>query len=163
MGIAQCYAKRMKCVATANQGKGIKMAISFNNALGVHEQALLLRDQRSQVIATNIANSDTPGYKSRDLDFSNVLKQRMGLSNGDITLRTSHARHISDSSVSLGTGPVSEDALMYRTPVQPSLDGNTVDEQLENANFAKNAMQHQASFQFLNGKFAGLKKALRGE
>ena len=139
------------------------MTISFNNALGVHEQALLLRGQRSQVIATNIANSDTPGYKARDLDFASVLKQRMGLDSSTLTLRTSNARHISDPSVSVGNGPVSEEALMYRTPLQPSLDGNTVDEQLENANFARNALEHQASFQFLNGKFSGMMKALRGE
>ena len=57
----------------------------------------------------------------------------------------------------------SDDELLYRTPAQPSLDGNTVDEQLENAAFARNALEHQASFQFLNGKFTGLIKALRGE
>ncbi|MDX1489653.1 MAG: flagellar basal body rod protein FlgB [Pseudohongiellaceae bacterium] len=136
------------------------MAISFSNALGVHEQALLLRDQRSSIIASNIANSDTPGYKARDFDFAAVLQQRMGMGGDSNTLElaTSSERHIGAAEQG-----ISDDMLLYRTPLQPSLDGNTVDEQLENAAFARNALEHQASFQFLNGKFTGLIKALRGE
>lgn len=134
------------------------MAISFSNALGVHEQALMLRDQRSAIIASNIANSDTPGYKARDFDFASVLKERMGMGGDTLELATSSSGHIGSPSNS-----ISDDMLLYRTPLQPSLDGNTVDEQLENAAFARNALDHQASFQFLNGKFTGLIKALRGE
>ena len=131
------------------------MAISFSNALGIHEQALQLRDQRSQLLASNIANSDTPGYKARDIDFREVLRdasERQSLS-----LHASHARHIGFND----GGPQAE--AQYRVPLQPSVDGNTVDEQIENAAFARNALEHQASFQFLNGKFTGLMKALRGE
>jgi len=142
--------------------EGNTMAISFSDALGVHEQALVLRSQRTQIIATNIANSDTPGYKARDMDFASVLRDRMGMSSDTISLRTTNSRHIADQN-GTGTGMVNEDTLLYRTPLQPSLDGNTVDEQLENANFARNALEHQASFQFLNGKFSGMIKALRGE
>lgn len=134
------------------------MTISFSNALGVHEQALLLRDERSQILATNIANSDTPGYKARDIDFATVLKQRMGMQWGEMTISTSNPRHIGRPA-----GAMNEGELLYRTPLQPSIDGNTVDEQIENASFARNALEHQASFQFLNGKFAGMMKALRGE
>lgn len=131
------------------------MAISFENALGVHERALLMRDKRTAIIANNIANADTPGFKSRDLDFKAALAKQGGLNTG--SLETSNPRHISTSS------PATEVNLSYRTATQPSLDGNTVDEQLENAAFARNAIEHQASFQFLNGKFTGLVKALRGE
>jgi len=131
------------------------MAINFSNALGVHEQALYLRDQRSQVLATNIANADTPGFKARDIDFRDAL--RSAAERRDISLRTSHARHISLGSTHNGVEP------LYRVPQQASVDGNTVDEQQENAAFARNALEHQASFQFLNGKFMGLLKALRGE
>jgi flagellar basal-body rod protein FlgB len=134
------------------------MAISFSSALGVHEQALLLRDQRSAVIASNIANTDTPGYKARDFDFASVLQERMGMGSDSLTLATTNSGHIGFQEQGLR-----EDSLMYRTPLQPSLDGNTVDEQIENAAFARNALDHQASFQFLNGKFTGLIKALRGE
>lgn len=144
------------------------MTINFSNALGVHEQALLLRDQRSTILASNIANTDTPGYKARDFDFASVLRDRMGMGAEEgvsgsgsaprLALQTSSAGHISNT-----VSTFSDDNLLYRTPAQPSLDGNTVDEQLENAAFARNALEHQASFQFLNGKFTGLIKALRGE
>lgn len=136
------------------------MSINFTTALGVHEQALLLRDQRTALLASNIANVDTPGYKSRDFDFASVLRSRMGMSGADAALpmQGTHNRHIVAS-----TATLNDDTLMYRVPLQPSLDGNTVDEQLENAAFARNALDHQASFQFLNGKFTGLMKALRGE
>ena len=144
------------------------MTINFSNALGVHEQALMLRDQRSTILASNIANTDTPGFKARDFDFASVLRDRMGMGSEEglagsgsaprLALQTSSGRHISNM-----VSTFSDDELLYRTPAQPSLDGNTVDEQLENAAFARNALEHQASFQFLNGKFTGLIKALRGE
>jgi flagellar basal-body rod protein FlgB len=141
------------------------MTINFSNALGVHAQALMLR---STILASNIANTDTPGYKARDFDFASVLRDRMGMGSEEglagsgsaprLALQTSSGRHISNT-----VSTFSDDELLYRTPAQPSLDGNTVDEQLENAAFARNALEHQASFQFLNGKFTGLIKALRGE
>jgi flagellar basal-body rod protein FlgB len=134
------------------------MTISFSNALGVHEQALLLRGERSQIIATNIANANTPGFKARDMDFASVLQQRLGRQWGEMNLQVSNPRHISGPSDAM-----TDASLLYRRPLQPSIDGNTVDEQIENANFARNALDHQASFQFLNGKFAGMMKALRGE
>ena len=132
------------------------MAISFKNALGIHEQALVLRNQRTQVLANNIANVDTPGYKARDINFEQVLQQHAD-SAQRAGLRTTSTRHLGGNSA-----PV-QVTLSDRVVTQPSLDGNTVDEQFENAAFAKNSLAHQASFQFLNGKFTGLMKALRGE
>jgi len=132
------------------------MTISFENALGIHEKALTLRNKRTAVIANNIANADTPGFKARDMDFKAVLSGH-GEAKGSKGLMTSNSRHIASSS------PATEVSLSYRVPSQASLDGNTVDEQQENAAFAKNAIEHQASFQFLNGKFTGLSKAIRGE
>ncbi|MDT8428269.1 MAG: flagellar basal body rod protein FlgB [Pseudomonadales bacterium] len=131
------------------------MTINFQNALGVHEQALLLRDKRTELLAANIANADTPGYKARDIDFRAVLNNRLGLEQG-LSLRSTHAGH-------LAAGRMDQPGLSYRVPLQPSPDGNTVDEQVENAAFARNALEHQASFEFLNDRFAGLIKALRGE
>lgn len=128
------------------------MAISFDSALGIHQQALLLREKRSQVIANNIANADTPGFKARDIDFEAVLKQHQSrLSQG------------LESTASVDTVTLSSDQLLYRNPLQASMDGNTVDPQQENAAFAENALRHQASFQFLNGKFTGMMKALKGD
>lgn len=131
------------------------MAINFSNALGIHEQALHMRDRRSQVLATNIANADTPGFKARDIDFRDALRAASNRRN--MSLSTSHPGHIGLST------DTSSPELLYRVPQQASVDGNTVDEQQENAAFARNALEHQASFVFLNGKFAGLMKALRGE
>ena len=122
----------------------------------MHEKALTLRNKRTAVIANNIANADPPGFKARDMDFKAVLSGH-GEAKGSKRLMTSNSRHIGSSN------PATEVSLSYRVPTQASLDGNTVDEQQENAAFAKNAIEHQASFQFLNGKFTGLIKALRGE
>ena len=133
------------------------MAISFSKALGLHEQALMLRNQRTALLADNIANASTPGYKARDLDFRQVLAEAGGAGGRGVDVRRTHQRHIE------GTGGGSRADVLYRVPAQPSLDGNTVDEQVENAIFARHALEHQASFQFLNGKFVGLMKALRGE
>lgn len=131
------------------------MAINFQNALGMHEQALLLRGKRTELLAANIANADTPGYKARDIDFRTVLNNSLGREQG-VALRSTHLAH-------LDAGVSDQPGLSYRVPLQPSPDGNTVDEQIENAAFARNALEHQASFEFLNDRFAGLIKALRGE
>ena len=129
------------------------MAINFNNALGIHEQALQFKVKRSEVLANNLINADTPNFKARDIDFQTVLKgQQAGA-----RLQATHSRHIAPSSLAF------EPQLLYRNPLQPSLDGNTVDEQVEMTRFAKNTMDFQASFQFLNGRFKGLKNAIRGD
>ena len=132
------------------------MAINFTNALGIHEQALILRTQRTTLLANNIANASTPGYKARDIDFQALLTQA-GHSPQRVDVATTHQRHIGG----LMGGVAAE--VLFRVPNQASVDGNTVDEQIENAAFARNALEHQASFQFLNSKFTGLMKALRGE
>ena len=132
------------------------MAINFSNALGMHEQSLMLRNQRTALLANNIANANTPGFRARDIDFAAALAQATG-HRRDVDIKRTHQRHI-------GSQIGSQSAeLLYRVPSQPSLDGNTVDEQIENAAFARNAIEHQASFQFLNSKFTGLQKALKGE
>ena len=133
------------------------MAINFNNALGVHEQAVNLRIQRAEVLANNLANADTPGFKARDIDFRAALGAAEAESQGLAMARTND-RHI-DTAAAMSERA----ALMYRNPDQPSLDGNTVDGQQEQARFMRNAMDFQASFQFLNSKFTGLSKAITGE
>jgi flagellar basal-body rod protein FlgB len=131
------------------------MAINFDNALGIHESALTTRISRAEVLANNIANADTPGFKARDIDFKAALSQAQSDS---LPLAGSNSRHIDTNAV------MSERAqLMYRNPQQPSLDGNTVDAQQEQARYMRNAMDYQASFQFLNSKFSGLMKAIKGQ
>jgi flagellar basal-body rod protein FlgB len=136
------------------------MSINFDKALGIHEKALSFRAQRAEVLANNITNADTPNYKARDLDFSSVLAAQSEKSqNGTFSLATTNSRHIEAENVdSEGDG-----TLLYRTPSQPSLDQNTVDAQVEQANYAQNSVGFQASFTLLNSKFKGLVAALRGE
>ncbi len=135
------------------------MSISFDKALGIHEKALSFRAQRAEVLANNIANADTPHYKARDLEFSSVLATQMEPSKGaTFSLNRTQGRHIDGEGVSF-----SEAALQYRTPHHPSIDGNTVDAQIEQASYAQNAVDFQASFTFLSSKFKGLMSALRGE
>ena len=133
---------------------GVNMAISFQAALGIHEQALHVRAKRAEVLANNLINADTPNFKARDIDFKSVLKGQVNMNS---QMQATHSRHIGSSS------SMFEPELMYRNSLQPSLDGNTVDEQVEMSRFAQNTLDFQASFQFLNGKFKGLKSAIKGE
>lgn len=129
------------------------MSINFDKALGIHPQALALREKRGELLAANLANADTPGYKARDLDFKAVFKQNLQLTQ---TLERTQANHL----------PIQrslETQAMYRNPNQASLDGNTVEANVEQAKYAENAVQYQASLQFLNNKFSGLMLALRGQ
>lgn len=132
------------------------MAISFDNALGVHEQALKLRVKRAEVLSSNLANADTPGYKARDFDFQQALASQMGGGKNG-TIKTTHSGHIGGGDAFGGI------EMQYRVPMQPSIDGNTVEEQVEQAEFTKNSLEFQASFTFLNSRFTGIKKALTGE
>jgi len=135
------------------------MSISFSNALGIHEQALELRVKRAEVLANNLANADTPGFKARDIDFKAALGNQMASQGMEKTLdmAATNGKHLPHGQFG---GP---DDLLYRTPSQPSMDGNTVDTQEEMAEFMKNSMQYQSSFQFLNGKFKSITSAIRGD
>ncbi len=139
------------------------MAISFGSALGIHEQALYLREQRTAVLANNLANADTPNFKARDVDFSSIL-QRSGdaLSQSTSSLRAGQPRRTNDRHLSLGDDEGNSD-LLYRTPSQPSIDGNTVEEHGEMARFAKNSQDFEASLYFLNARFKGLQTAIKGD
>jgi flagellar basal-body rod protein FlgB len=135
------------------------MSISFDKALGIHEKALGFRAQRAEVLANNIANADTPHYKARDLDFAAVLAEQNEKQGGKtFGLSRTDSQHIAADGIQLA-----DPALRFRTPFHPSIDQNSVDMQQEQANYAENAVQFQASFTFLNSKFKGLVGALRGE
>jgi flagellar basal-body rod protein FlgB len=125
----------------------------MDSILGVHEAALLYRARRMEVLAGNLANADTPNFKARDLDFAAVLDDRLAAAR---TLTTTDARHLRVDA------PVAHDELKYRIPHQPSLDGNTVEADLELARYAENAVSYQASLLFASGKIATLRTALTG-
>ena len=130
-------------------------AINFSNALGIHEPALYLRSRRAEVLSNNLANADTPNFKARDIDFNALLEQATAGQGGEQPVRTNKAH------LSLVDGANGD--LLYRTPSQPSIDGNTVEEHAEMARFAKNGQDFEASLYFLNSKFRGLQSAIRGE
>lgn len=136
------------------------MAINFDKALGIHEQALMLRAQRNGILATNIANADTPNYKARDIDFRAALASASGGSSSTLSLQTTEPGHLPADGGN-GLSPLGAQ-LQYRLPQQRSLDGNTVETHIEEAAYADNAVRYQASLQFLGGKFASLKSAITG-
>jgi flagellar basal-body rod protein FlgB len=131
-----------------------KMSVGFKQALGIHPLALNVRDRRTEVLASNLANADTPGYKARDLDFRAVLN---GVRSDHLPLATTHPEHRQPPALSQDSG------VLYRVPAQPSLDGNTVESEQEHIRYAENALQYQATLRFLGDDFAGLKTAITGQ
>ena len=135
------------------------MSISFDKALGIPQKAGGFRAQRAEVLANNIANADTPNYKARDMDFASVLAAESDKQqSGRFSLERTNSRHIEAEGLAMA-----DDTLKYRTPLQPSIDQNTVDAQIEQSNYTENAVGFQASVTLLNSKFKGLVSALRGE
>jgi flagellar basal-body rod protein FlgB len=126
---------------------------TMESILGVHEAALLYRARRTEVLAANLANADTPHYQARDLTFAAVLDERMGAAR---QLTTTDQRHIRIDPLT------SRESLQYRMPHQPSLYGNTVEADLELARYAENAVSYQASLLFATGKISTLRAALTG-
>lgn len=131
------------------------MPINIDSALGVHADALTLRSRRAEVLASNLANVDTPNYKARDFDFRAALDRAR---QGGGAMKVSHPAHISDTG-----GPAAMPELAYRIPLHSSLDGNTVDASQEQSAFAENALQYRTSLTFLNSRIRGLLAAIRGE
>jgi len=134
------------------------MTDRISDAFRFDQQALALRAQRQEVLSSNIANADTPGYKSRDFDFrdamANALDARMRLPETRLALTS--ARHIP------GRAAVAQPAdLLYRQPLQPSLDGNTVDMDVERVEFADNAMRYQTGLTVLSGRIKSLLSAMQ--
>jgi flagellar basal-body rod protein FlgB len=124
----------------------------MESIMGVHEAALLFRARRMEVLAANLANADTPHYQARDVEFKSMLDERLGVA----ALKTTNPRHLAIDPLA------SRDSLKYRIPHQPSLDGNTVEADLELARYAENAVSYQASLLFATGKINSVRTALTG-
>jgi len=114
-----------------------------DSLFGVHGKALALRSQRLDLLASNIANASTPGYKARDIDFDAALKE---------------ATEKNDSA-----SQAAKDTMGYRIPLQPSLDGNTVELSTEQNLFAENAVKYRTTLSFLEGRINTISRALKGE
>lgn len=122
------------------------MPTSIDAYLGIHTRALILESRRTELLANNLANADTPGFKARDIDFRSALAAAGGTAAGDTA-----------------AGGTAAAELKYRVPMAPALDGNTVDAQLEQAAFAENAVRYQATLTFINSKLRALMTAITGQ
>ena len=131
---------------------------------GIHAEAMSVQRKRMEVLSANIANSDTPGFQARDVDFASTLASVIKRdSQGASRTLTTDARHI-PMNPNLNVGPAGDGSrLAYRVPMQPSVDGNTVDVQIEQAKFAEAALHYQASLQFADGRIRGLMTAITGQ
>lgn len=134
------------------------MPLKLDSYLGVHAAALQVRSRRTELLATNLANADTPNYQARDIDFRSALAKASATAPGTVQMTATHAGHVAPAA-----GTPSQGELLYRVPLAPSLDGNTVDVQLEQAAFAENTVRYQATLTFLSSKFRGLMTAITGQ
>jgi len=131
----------------------------LDNLLEFQGEALKLRAQRQEVIASNLANTDTPHYKAVDFNFSDALRQATGMPSATGAaprLLQTNAAHMNANGSTLSTVQ-----LLYRNPTQASVDGNTVDMNIEQANFADNAVRYEASLRFLNGQIKTMLSAIQ--
>lgn len=136
------------------------MPLSIDSYLGVQQDALKVQSKRMEVLAKNLANVDTPNYKAQDIDFRTALAQA-GSQGASLPMATTASGHI-DNSATTGAVDLSS-ALKYRVPLAPSLDGNTVDAQMEQAAFAENTVRYQATLTFLTGSLKDLMTAITGQ
>lgn len=127
-----------------------------------NEAALSLRAKRQEVLASNIANADTPNYKARDIDFNSALQAAMGQGNGSLPLSTSAAAHI-DAAAAAAAGTTLPDGtpLLYRAPVQGAVDGNTVEMDNERNQFADNSIRYEAGITMINGQIKSMLAAIQ--
>jgi flagellar basal-body rod protein FlgB len=130
----------------------------LTSTLDFQGQALSLRAERQRLIASNIANADTPGYVARDMDFAQALREATGAIEPARALNVSTAGHIAGS-----TGARAEPNLLYATPSQTNLDRNTVDMDRERAAFVDNSVKVEATLRFINNDVRTMLEAIKGQ
>ncbi len=129
---------------------------NFDPILGIHARAMQVRAKRQEVIANNLVNADTPGFKARDLNFKEVLRSETMQQTGLGMAKTS-GMHIS------GTTPMIDVSLIEREGLQAAKDGNTVDAELEKVLFSKNSMDYQYELNRVDGVIKSMRLAIKGE
>jgi flagellar basal-body rod protein FlgB len=134
------------------------MVNRLTGSLDFQAQALTLRSERQRLIASNIANADTPGYVARDVDFAQALREATGAASVAGQMAATQAGHIQPAA-----GARAEANLQYATPSQTSLDRNTVDMDRERANFADNAVKYEATLRFINHDVRMMLDAIKGQ
>lgn len=137
---------------------------TLDNYLALQQAALKVREQRQQVLASNIANADTPNYKARDIDFKQALNNALAPASpgGALPLRQTAAAHLPGLSGEAGATMPDGTPLLYRNPNQASVDGNTVEMDHERAQFADNAMRYEASLTMVSGQIKQLLSVIQG-
>jgi flagellar basal-body rod protein FlgB len=136
------------------------MSFRLDASFTQHEKALSLYADRAEILANNLVNSDTPGFQARDIDFKAILESAS--TNNELSqssLQTTHAGHIQEYT---GENQLS-DQLLYRVPLQTSIDGNTVDGEVEKTQFSENAMRYMATLSFLTHEFTKLKMVMNNQ
>lgn len=133
------------------------MGFGLDANFGHHEKALNVYAERSTILANNLVNADTPGFQAQDLDFKAILENAaLAESNNQNAMAATHPGHIQEYSMNNQLS----DQLQYRTPMQTSLDGNTVDGEVEKAQFSENSIRYMATLSFLSHEFTKLKMVL---
>lgn len=135
------------------------MAISLDKAFGIHEKAMHLQSRRAGLLSQNLANSDTPNYKARDIDFKSAMKS-VASGMAQAPLKATQSGHMQPSGFLLGLVGAEK---LYRQPNQPTLDGNTVEPHVEMAEFTDNSMRYLMTLRIMSGRVKGMLSALRGE
>ena len=130
----------------------------LTDGLNFNAQSLMLRAERQQLIASNIANADTPGYVARDFNFAQALRDATSAANSASTLTRSGGGLSLGSSMSSST----ERNLLYALPSQTNLDRNTVDMDRERASFAENTVKYESTLRFVNGQVKTMLDAIKG-
>ena len=134
------------------------MSSRIDQMLQFQQTALNLRAARQELIASNIANADTPNYKARDIDFASALQGAL-TGNGDkLSVAVTSPQHLAGATGETVMGA----PVLYRKPLQPSADGNTVDMDVERAQFADNALRYEASVKFISDEVKDVLSALQG-
>jgi len=131
----------------------------LTDSLDFQAQALSLRSERQRLIASNIANADTPGYVARDINFAQALREATGSGSPAAVLRASAPGHIGGS----GAGGHSVSTLNFAAPSQTNLDRNTVDMDRERASFADNSVKYEATLRFINANVRTTLSAITGQ
>ncbi|MBV6321291.1 flagellar basal body rod protein FlgB [Duganella violaceipulchra] len=137
------------------------MVGKLDDYLRFNEAALGLRSQRQSVLASNIANGDTPNYKARDIDFSSAMQAALDKTNATATLKTTASKHY-PSPQQDGTTMADGTPLLYRGVVQGAVDGNTVDMDVERNQFADNAIRYEAGITAINAQIKNMMAAIQG-
>ena len=134
------------------------MVERLDEALGFHRDALRLRAQRQQVLASNIANADTPNFKARDFDFAQAMREAQAASAPVVAgLARTHVAHLDPVPVDLFAPE-----LKPRAPSQNNIDGNTVDMDVERSAFMENALRYEASLTLISSKIKGILSIIQG-